>query len=321
MTNSSEKFKLLLTDLWSRQGDRGMILTNLHQEGLALAVDAAGHRHVLAPVTDDYAFKPVAGQAIELSEWRHPQTQHRYMDLVCLKDELAQVFESLSDEIIRRAEEQDPHVAVLQALDEFEDLLRPSRMIAEETARGLFGELVTLGWLAERNPLFAVELWRGQESHAHDFSSTPFDLEVKSCANDGSTVTVSSLHQLDEIAGTPLLLLRLHVQTAPQGENLGDLVDHLDTLGCNRAELVSKLEAGGFRLGIDADDHRFALVDAATRVWRVGPDFPGLRSTDLPEDRRDAIRRVTYTLELASAPGAMTSDEFAKALDIMVAPQ
>lgn len=325
MTESSEQYALLLADLWGRERPPSLIVRQVPSElpsasRLLLAVDAEGRRHVLAPIAEDYAFVPERGQSVELTDWHHPQTTVRYLDLLCLDETLTQAFEQLTDSIIDRVERrQAPHIAMQEALFDMRNLLKRSRLLTEEAARGIFGELAVLGWLAERNPIYALEAWTGPEGHVHDFSTKNGDLEVKSAANGSRVVVISSLEQLDEVADTPLALVRLHLQSAPQGENLGDAVERLVTSGCNRADLVAKLEAAGFRLGIDSDEHRFVLEDEPL-AWRVGPDFPGLRSSDLPDERRNAILRVTYSLDLLAATGDLGPVERETYFDGMMTP-
>lgn len=323
MTDSSERFALLLADLWGRDGKPELIVREVEfkkpiASTMFLGVDAKGQRHVLAPIAEDYAFKPDQGESIELTDWRDPNVGTRYLDLLCNDELLAKPFEQLTGSIIDRIENKEaPHIAIQEAIKDMKSLLKPGRLLSQEIARGIFGELVVLSWLAERNAHFAVEAWRGPDGHVHDFSTQSRDLEVKASGSDSHSVVISSLRQLDEVADTPLALVRLHVPAAPQGQNLEDMVEKVVTLGCNRADVVTKLEDAGFRLGIDSDDNRFVVTNEAL-AWQVGPLFPGLRSTDLPEERGEAIRQVKYTLDLLGAPDEMTADELGAYLDGMM---
>ena len=74
-------------------------------DDLLYGADRSGGRHVLAPVTEEYSFTAIRGAAVELTEWRHPQTAQRYLDLVCTVDRLS-VFYRLADSIVERIEEQ-----------------------------------------------------------------------------------------------------------------------------------------------------------------------------------------------------------------------
>ncbi|SCQ47129.1 Hypothetical protein PFR_JS7-2_2054 [Propionibacterium freudenreichii] len=175
--------------------------------------------------------------------------------------------------------------------------------------RGLFGELWVLSLLAKQNPFFALDSWRGPRGDAHDFIAPRGQLEVKSSKREGLDVTISSLAQLDRAPGTSLGLVRLHIDSSPDGQGIDDMVEKLTGMGCPRATVIESIGAMGFLVGVDADDFRF-IVPTPPLAWHVTDDFPGLRSTDLPEDRREAITQLKYSLNLIGAPGQMSSDEF-----------
>ncbi len=141
--------------------------------------------------------------------------------------------------------------------------------------------------------------------------------EVKTTKREGRDVDISSISQLDEVAGVPLCLIRVRVETSPSGKLIGDLVDELVDAGCHRAPLVEELSSVGFLPGVTKDEERF-VVSGALLAWAIGPDFPGLRSTDLPEPWRAALTRIKYTLDLLEAPGQLAEAELAAHLDRMM---
>ena len=313
MSDAYTHFGLLLADVWDGSKATMILRPAAGGEGgaaLQLGADAAGNRHILAPIAADYAFTPEKGRSIELGEWVHPQTGQRHLDLRCDADQLAKPFCALADHIIERIDQDGelPHSALQTALSEWHMLLSPARQLSEEAARGLFGELFTLGLLADINPLFAVEQWTGPLGELHDYRTPNGDIEVKTTAQEGQSVSISSLDQLDRVAGVPLVLLRIQVESTPSGKNIADMVAELVGKGCLQITIVERLEAAGFKLGLDPDKHRF-VVTAKPAAWQVGDDFPGLRSADIPEGRRSAISRINYSLDLVGASGLMTDDE------------
>ena len=307
MNDSWITFGLLLSRAREQAGRSLMILDDADGEGrLWLGADAGERRHLLAPIPTDFAFTPTKGAAIELTTWCD-RTDQKFLDLVCEANALGKVFSRLVDDVRERMRtaEQAAHVAMLTALDDWKRLVRPARSLTEESARGLFGELLVAARLAKWNPHFAVESWTGPDGEAHDFTTSKGDLEVKTSKSSGQLVTISSLEQLDRTAGNPLVLIRQHVRAS---RNITNMVEELVALGCSEAAVGEKLAEAGFLLGVDEDAHRFVEVGDPLS-WRVEDDFPGLRSQDLPSHRAAAITRVSYTLDLMGAPGAMDSGE------------
>ncbi|WP_068398157.1 PD-(D/E)XK motif protein [Kribbia dieselivorans] len=323
MSEAFEQFALLLASIWGNKGQKTLVhrpaIRDVDGGVLLYAADPDGHRHVLAPIHDDYAFSPRSGAAIDLSDWRHPETGQRYLDLQCTVDGLAPVFYRLADSITERVgqRQERAHVALINALTDWQRLLEPAAALGEAALRGVFGELTVLLMLAKRNPAFAVDCWTGPEGMAHDFTTARGDIEVKTTHREGRDVEISSLRQLDEIAGVPLALVRVHVQASPRGKRIRDLVDDLVAVGCLRNAIAEKLALVGFQLGVTQDEYRF-VVSEEPLAWIVGPDFPGLRSWDIPAERLAAITHIKYTLDLLGAPGEMTPDALSAHIDAMV---
>lgn len=324
MSDAFMEFGLLLASVWGDQHGPSLVHRVAATDGaggdLLYGADRSGGRHVLAPITEEYSFTPIRGAAVELTEWRHPQTAQRYLDLVCTVDGLSSVFYRLADSIVERIEQRQEHcyAALFGALTDWQRLLKASASLSEEALRGLFGELIVLALLVKRNAIFAVDAWRGPSGHVHDFATPNGDIEVKATKREGRDVEISSLSQLDEVAGVPLCLVRVHVEDSPNGQTIGDLIDDLVDLGCLRSVLVEKLDDMGFQVGITADDSRFVVTEPLL-AWSVAADFPGLRSRDLPDVRRDAVKRIKYTLDLLNAPGEMAGSELDEYIARMMA--
>lgn len=283
---------------------------------LLYMADPHAQVHVLAPVLPDYAFTPLKGARLELGEWVNPDTLQRYLDLTCRADELIGVFSVLADDVVSRIEARDQScsTALLGALQDWRELMKPARALSEEAARGLFGELTVLYLLAQRNPIYAVECWTGPEMERHDFCTPQGDLEVKTSSKEAFEVTISSLSQLDPRDGLPLILLRIAVETSATGENITDMVSKLVDAGCLQAPLIQKLVNAGFLWGSDPDEHRF-VVKGPIMAWAVDEAFPGLRTPDIPEVRAQAITRLRYTLSLVESPGLQSEDQIASFIE------
>lgn len=315
-------FDLLLGELWGGDESIEMVWatagTDRSGEELLLAVDRRGNRHILTRVVDNLTFAPMKGAVTSLSEWVRPNDEMRFLDITCTSDALAEVFALLADDILDRVDDGETSAnAMLTALKDWKQLLKPAQAISEETARGLFGELYVLAKLAERNPHGAVDVWAAPTGSVHDFMSETQHLEVKTSRTDGLVVEITSLDQLDTVGGVPLALLRLRVRTQPDGMNIGDMVAQLTGLGCYRPDLVEKLAKVGFILGADPDKNRFTVVGYPA-VWEVGEDFPGLRSQDIPDSRKGGITRVKYSVDLLGAHRRLDAAEFETVLSKLV---
>jgi hypothetical protein len=315
------EFGLILVSIWESETEslvQRVAATDIAGAQLLFAADRFGHRHILAPIPDDYVFTPSMGVAVEMTEWRNPSGQ-RYLDLVCKVESLASVFCRLADSVVERVRvRREPcALAVQGALVDWQSLLRPIESLGEEALRGLFGELKVLQRLAAFNAVYAVDAWMGPHGNVHDFETPNGHIEVKTSKREGRAVEISSLNQLDQPTEVALCLIRVRVETSPNGQNISDLVDDLVALGCLRAVLVEKMSMVGFQLGVTDDSTRFTVSEPPL-AWRVGPSFPGLRTSDIPEARRAALTRIKYTLDLLNAPDQMTDEELARHLERMM---
>lgn len=314
MSNSIQVYRSLLAHLYGDDAS-GMVKRSVPGQvhGLEYAVDRESHRHLLLPIDDDYAFKPVIGESLNLDERRDDGV--RYLDLCCVSEGHRDVFAVLADDIVRRLSSDVPSAPaeIQKALEEWRRLLRPAKEMSPEASRGLFGELVVLGWLARRNSQFALDIWTGPSGDCHDFTSANGDLEVKTSSKEGPVVDILSLRQLDVTDGHDLTLIRLGVVDSPDGQSIREKVEELVELGISRWPLYTKIKDAGLNIRDNPDSGRYT-VSLDVSAWRVTPEFPGLRYGDLPPEWRDAITKVRYTLDLVSAPGRL-DDELDAVLD------
>lgn len=305
MSSARQAYRSLLAHLYG-DDDLEMVKRSAGDHyNLQYAVDRRSQRHLLLPIGDDYAFKPVNGESLNLEEWRDPDGS-RYMDLYCVSESHRDVFAALVDDIVRRlsVDVSSPPTEIQNGVDEWRRLLRPAKEMSPESSRGLYGELTVLGWLAQRNPHFALDAWTGPDGDCHDFTTVNGDFEVKASSKEGLDVDISSLRQLDVMEGHDLTLVRLSISDGADGQSIMEKAEELVALGVPQWSLYGKMSDAGFKPGTSPDSKHYAVLGEAC-AWHVTPDFPALRYGGLPEEWRDAITRVRYTLDLVSAPGRL----------------
>lgn len=283
------------------------------------ALDADNQKHLLIPVLDPDVPEDHSSQGVLLGR-RELLVDGRpvsFADLHCRISALDMVFERLLDDILARLEHksQAPVGVCRQALDDWRTLLRSaSEGLSRDTVVGLVGELEVLRLLAERSPASALDVWRGPTRSVHDFVQGGAELEVKATASvDGSTVSISNIDQLDPTLVSELHLVVVHVMADETAPSLDQRIDELIAMGMPRGELLARVQKVGYVYetppGI-AD--RYAV--RSVRAWRVGADFPGLRSGEIAEPRRKGISDIKYRLTLAAAPDRVSDEDFSKLL-------
>lgn len=289
------------------------------------ALDSDGQKHLLIPVLDRDVADDESSQGVALGS-RELLVDGRlvaYADMHCRITKLDLVFERLLDDILARLAQDDaaPVEACRRALDDWRSLLRAAGQgITRETVIGLVGELEVLRLLGARSPAAGLDVWRGPDRSVHDFMRSGSGLEVKTTASlEGDTISVASVDQLDPTLVKDLHLAVLHVKPDETALTLDGRIDDLIASGFPRGELLLRVQKAGYIYESDPGiDDRYSI--RSIRAWHVGPDFPGIRSGDIPQNRRRGVDNITYRLTLSAAPGSLTDQEFAQLLDEWTRP-
>jgi hypothetical protein len=222
------------------------------------------------------------------------------------------VFERLVHDVLERiaSAPDSPAAAAQSTLEQWRDLIRVARQpIDPQKVVGLTGELEVLARLGSEDPRAALDAWVGCRGAVHDFASGSRALEVKATASvDGSTIAISNIDQLDADGLSELLLVAVHCRERPSAPSLDDRIRHLFDMGFPRTDLIDAVSAAGYVFeSATPDVPRFET--RTVRVWKVNFDFPGLRRSDLPEERRRGVTRIRYDLSLDTAPPPMAEAE------------
>jgi hypothetical protein len=279
------------------------------------AIDAAGHKHLLIPLTVNAVDGDNASQGVTLG-FRVLHTDSgdvTYADLHCRISSLALVFERLVEDVLNRLAVDDsaPVSTCRKVLDEWRALLKAAgQSITRETVIGLVGELEVLRLLAVHNSIGALDAWRGPSMSVHDFVRDGAELEVKTTtAVDGNFISIANIDQLDPGGLTSLHLLVVQAREDSTAPGLDERIDELIGLGVPQDTLLTKLATAGYVYGSGvAIEDRFRV--RSVRAWIVGDSFPGLRRAELGESRIKGVSKIRYELALDSAPKRLSDREF-----------
>jgi putative PD-(D/E)XK family protein DUF4420 len=276
-----------------------------------LGIDAAGQRHLLMPIpsgarvvedTRSGGVQIVAHQLIDRVQLR------LYVDVVCRKPHLHELFSVLASEIVAQLgrEAGQPDLVSRSVLDRWRELLEaePSEELSFKKLVGLFGELWHLRELVRCNPL-AVGCWMGPSGARYDFVGRDLALEVKSTtARYGRLFEIHGEMQLEPPAGGNLYLAANKLEEVPAGgESAGDLVESMVSMGADRHDLLARLGVGGIhpdaleRLG----ERRFRVIE--NRVYAVSVGFPRITSASFASGALPAgVLKLRYEIDLTTEP-------------------
>ncbi|MEV5963764.1 PD-(D/E)XK motif protein [Kribbella sp. NPDC051952] len=289
------------------------------------AVDRVGHRHLLVPIEPHRKVRGgLDGPALLLKKapLEDEAGRRTFADLCCARPDLNDVFTGLCADVLASIEAQpgDALKALYRQLDRWRALFQTkSNVLGIEQQAGLFGELLVLERLLERDP-GAHRLWKGPLGHRHDFASAQYAVEIKSSlATDGRRVRIHGLDQLDAPAGgLHLYWIRLEAG-ASGGRSLNDVAKSVLDACEDESAIRSSLSAAGYRFVDEAqyENTRFAVIEE--RRYAVDEGFPRLVASEvsaagLPINVTD----VAYTIDLSAEPPVPlkpeTADEFVVAL-------
>lgn len=265
------------------------------------AVDHAGNRHLLVPLSAHQHIRLDRGGAALTVRERPLENEHayeRYADLGCLRKDLDEVFTGLVADVLTSVEEAPdrPLKSLYTVLGRWRALFQHSPApLSTDRLAGLFGELVVLNELLAGEST-AVDFWMGPSGHRHDFTVGRRGIEVKtSTATTGRKVRIHGVEQLQPPPHGCLDLVWIRVErVAEQGSTISDLVDRARRTGDDDTKLLFKLAEAGYRPA-DADlyqDVRFAVREQ--RWYEVDDDFPRIA----PSSVVPGIFDLDYTVDL-----------------------
>lgn len=203
----------------------------------------------------------------------------------------------------------------LARLDAWRQFLRDRRDgFSRSETIGLIGELLVLEQVLAVDP-HHLDTWRSPNDGLHDFQIDGHALEVKTSLGPASTITISSLDQLDSAGLNRLDLLHVRLIENPDGRSLKDILtaigDILPHDSFRRAFYNALL-----RRGLMPDDLTARITpkvqQRAIEAYLVSDTFPRLLRSTVPAPVADA----TYRLEIRAISDH--AEELATVLDAFI---
>ena len=249
-----------------------------------------------------------AGNAlsVSVSSFNYKGTRLRFLDLICVSQDLETVFGEVVDEILARIRRGDSCVDAAQStIEDFRALLTRAHATDVGTGRvaGLVAELLVLNRLLDRSPS-AWRAWRGPVGDRHDFRVGDTSLEVKASLRSGtSAVTINGLGQLEAPSDGTLHLLRIVLEPVTGGVlSVASLARSAMSKAGEPARIETLLAAVGCS-DADAEEwnrHSFRLE--SEHLYEIRPGFPRLTRAMLKNGFVPlGVHDVTYTIDLSGA--------------------
>lgn len=277
--------------------------------GLLLGAGPGGRRVLVPLATDQHStFKEdrrSSGLLLLKRQVERDGELRWYADLSCPQPQLNHVFAALIVDVLARVEDTPDKglAAMRRCMAEWRALFASrERVLSVRELAGLFGELVVLRRLLERDP-DCLALWRGPLREPHDFSNGRSAVEVKtSLADDGHAFKVHGLEQLRPPSAGSLQLAHLRIaQTLKEeeGSTVPDLV-----AACRKLSA-----AGGFGARVEGAGYNVAHEEAYRKIsfelleqswFAVVDDFPRIVPESFgPGGKPEGITAVAYDVDLA----------------------
>lgn len=278
---------------------------------ILLGLDIHHRRHLLIPVAQNKritADQRSSGVQIVAHPLLDRGALQPFVDLVCLKPHLHELFSILVNEVLDLLKKDPfrPDEVCRQVLDRWRELLErePTGSVGIEKLVGLFGELWFLREMVQRNPN-AVRCWTGPRGARHDFSIGSLAVEIKSTlSRRGRFVEIHGHEQLEPPENGELYLVVLKLEQEPaSGQSLPELVESIVQYGGDRHTLLQLLAQVDIRLLTlgEYKDIRFRLYES--RIYKVNDEFPRITSNSflggvLPQ----GVISLAYQVDLSSEP-------------------
>ena len=244
--------------------------------------------------------------SVSVSSFSYKGTLLRFLDLICVRDNLETVFGEVVDEILARIGHGDSCADAAQCtIADFRALLMRAHADDVSTGRvaGLVAELLVLNRLLDRSPS-AWRAWRGPAGDRHDFRVGDTSLEVKASLQSATSgVTINGLGQLDAPTGGTLHLLRLVLEPVTGGIlSLANLARSAMSKADEPTRIETLLNAAGCPDAFAEEWNRHSFRRESEHLYEIRPGFPRLTRTMLKDGLvPHGVHDISYTIDLSVA--------------------
>lgn len=273
-----------------------------------LGLDRQGNRHVLVPVASDAAIqtdRSSGGVHLVTRVANDGVQDRRYLDIVCVKPHLEDVFSVFAGELLEElaSEDGDEPLAARtrRVLEDWRELFGRDRggQLGRSALAGLFGELLQLEKICDISP-GGLETWKGPSGDRLDFRAAGCALEVKSTLRQqGRIVEVHGQRQLQVPDDSDLYLAFVKLEQVEAGTSVPELVRRVRNSGVDRAELMTRLSEAGYDLDDEEryEEYRFDVSEML--IFRVDEQFPRILPKSFHEGKvPPGVLSISYTIDL-----------------------
>ena len=218
------------------------------------------------------------------------------------------VFISMSSDIIEYSKDETTHKdalnKVIRRYSQWLKLLdhKRSTLLSENAQKGLIAELSFLKDMIDSGAgmVDAIAGWVGPEGADQDFVYKDGWYEIKATGISSTSVTISSIEQLDCADPGKLVVYRIDKCAPAQAGSITlyrivhDLFSKLSTNPASLDEFVLKLASAGY-IDMQEYDMHFFVISSKQAYW-VTDTFPKLGRAILPKE----ITEAEYQIDLPS---------------------
>lgn len=243
---------------------------------------------------------------------RRRESDNRWtLSFELLRNEQQGVFAILCCDIIEHSRpatnETEALKLVINRYKQWSRLLESQRsgLMDENSRKGLVGELLFLQERIQKGDsgLISIQGWVGADGADQDFIYEDGWYEVKSVGASATSVTISSLEQLDCPGEGELVIMRID-KAAPDKARALSLNDAVKQISCSLSDASdalwlfrSKLSAYGY---IDLQEYsEQKYFCSSSQRFSVNDTFPRLKRRNVPSQ----IETLHYELSLSSLAG------------------